>query len=81
MAIAQYATVVGLTPEKFLNGVPGTVFLSVPANDDNDNGNAEEYLDRFTFKNRATAERLAAWMLDRFNRDPVRAREQSLKLK
>ena len=64
-----------------MNGVPETVFLSVPANDDNDNGNTEEYLGRFTFKNRATAERLAAWMLDRFNRDPVRAREQSLKLK
>ena len=56
-------------------------FLSVPANDDNNNGNAEEYLGRFTFKSRATAERLVAWMLDRFNKDPLRARKQSLKLK
>ena len=64
-----------------MNGVPETVFLSVPANDDNDNGNAEEYLDRFTFKNRATTERLVAWMLDRFSRDPILARKQSLKLK
>jgi hypothetical protein len=53
----------------------------VLANNDNDNGNAEEFLGRFTFENRATTERLAAWMLDRFNRDPIRTRKQSLKLK
>jgi hypothetical protein len=36
--------------------------------------NAKEYLRRFTLKNRATVEqRLAAWMLERFNRDPIRA--------
>ena len=36
--------------------------------DDYDNGNAEYYLGSFTLKDRATAERLSAWMQARFEK-------------
>jgi len=58
-AIDQYAALVGLTPQKFLNRFLED-FLTDFWDDDKDNGNAEEYLGRFTFKDRETAERLAA---------------------
>jgi hypothetical protein len=65
-AVSKYADLVGLTPEKFLNK-----FLKeelTPFEDLGD-GRAEEYLIAFRFKDRATAERLAAWIRDRFNRN------------
>jgi len=61
-AIDKYAALVGLTPHKFLNRFFED-FLTDFWDDDKDNGNAEEYLGRFTFKDGGTAERLAARML------------------
>jgi hypothetical protein len=60
--VTRYAALVGLTPEKFLNRFLED-FPTDFWDDDKDNGNAAEYLGRFTFKDRGTAERLAAWML------------------
>jgi len=57
----------GLTPEEFLN----RFLKDFPTDfwdDRNDDGNAEAYLGGFTLNDRATAERLAAWMLDRFEK-------------
>jgi hypothetical protein len=61
-AIDKYAALVGLTPQKLWNRFLED-FLTDFWDDDKDNGNAAEYLGRFTFKDRGTAERLAAWML------------------
>jgi hypothetical protein len=61
----DHAGLVGLTPEKFLNR-----FLKDYLTDpwDYDNGNAEDYLGSFTLNDRGSAERLAAWMQDRFEK-------------
>ena len=66
-ALAKYAGLVGLTPEEFLNRFLKD-FLTDFWDDRNDDGNAEAYLGSFTLKHRATAERLAAWMQDRFEK-------------
>jgi hypothetical protein len=65
-AVSKYADLVGLAPEKFLNK-----FLEdeLTPFEDLCDGRAEEYLITFCLKDRATAERLAAWMEDRFNRN------------
>jgi len=54
-------------PEEFLNRFLKD-FLTDFWDDRNDDGNAEAYLGGFTLNDRATAERLAAWMLDRFEK-------------
>jgi hypothetical protein len=66
-ALAKYAGLVGLTPGEFLNRFLKD-FLTDFWDDRNDDGNAEAYLGSFTLKRRATAERLAAWMQDRFEK-------------
>jgi hypothetical protein len=66
-ALTKYSDLAGQTPEKFLNGFLN-YFLADAWADSRDNGNAEEYLGRFTFKDRAVAERLAAWMQHRFDK-------------
>jgi hypothetical protein len=63
----DYAGLVGLTPEKFLNRFLED-FLTDPWDDRNDNGNAEYYLGSFALKDLATAERLADWMQYRFEK-------------
>ena len=64
LALAKYADLVGLTPEEFLNRFLKD-FLTDFWDDRNDDGNSEAYLGGFTLNDRVTAERLAAWMLDR----------------
>ena len=66
-ALAKYAGLVGLTPERFLNRFLKDHFVE-QFEDYYDNANAEFYLGTFVLKNRATAERLAAWILDRYNK-------------
>jgi hypothetical protein len=44
-------------------------FLTDAWADEHDNGNAEDYLGQFTFKTGALAERLAAWMGHRFDKN------------
>jgi hypothetical protein len=66
-AIDKYATLVRLTPEKFLNGFLKP-FLTDFWDDVHDNPKAEEYSGQFRFKDRATAERPAVGMLNRFNK-------------
>jgi hypothetical protein len=64
--VEKYATLVGVTPEKFLNRFLGDYFVG--QFEDLNNGNAEEYLGNFTLEDRARAEHLAAWMLERFEK-------------
>jgi hypothetical protein len=65
-ALAKYATLAGVRSEKFLNRFLKDYF--VDQFEDNHNGNAEAYLGGFMFKDRRKAERLAAWMRDRFEK-------------
>jgi len=66
-ALAKYTDLVGLTPGEFLNRFLRD-FLTDFWDDRNDDGNSEAYQGSFTLKHRATAERLAAWMQDRFEK-------------
>jgi len=56
-AVAKYATLAGVKPEKFLNQFLKDYFVN--QFEDNYNGNAEAYLGGFMFKDRRKAERLA----------------------
>jgi len=62
-ALSQYATLVGMTPEAFLNR-----FLSeflVNRFGDRESGNAEGFLASFTFKDYTTAMLVADWIKER----------------
>jgi hypothetical protein len=61
--LAQYANLVGVSPEEFLNA-----FLQeflVTRFSDPDIGEAEQFMLGFSFQERARAERLAAWIKER----------------
>jgi hypothetical protein len=62
-AITQYAELVGMTPEAFLNAFLAE-FL-VTRFSDPQSGNSEPFLGGFEFKDRATAEHVAAWIKER----------------
>jgi hypothetical protein len=71
-AIARYANLVGLTPQKFLNKFLEDFLLA--QFEDLFSGTAESYLSDFSFKNRLKAQELAAWIEDRFKRNDPKAK-------